>query len=61
MGQKYLGASRPESRVDAIFSTNVPEVDGVHPVPVTNFMNAQCKLYRTMGPRSRHTLTSESL
>lgn len=42
MGQKYLGA-RPEGRIDAMFNTKAPKADGVHPVPVSNFMNAQCK------------------
>ncbi|CAI6093475.1 unnamed protein product [Clonostachys chloroleuca] len=48
VGQKYLG-SRPESRADAVFSTNVPKSDGIHPVPVTNFMNAQYFSEITIG------------
>jgi saccharopepsin len=43
LSQKYLGSHRPESRADVIFNTNPPKSDGLHPVPVTNFMNAQCK------------------
>lgn len=42
LGQKYLGAHRPTSRADVIFNAQAPKSDGVHPVPVTNFMNAQC-------------------
>lgn len=34
---------RPTSRVDVMFNDNVPKVKGGHPVPVTNFMNAQCE------------------
>lgn len=49
LGQKYLGASRPESRADTIFSNKVPQADGVHPVPVTNFMNAQYFSEITIG------------
>lgn len=43
LGQKYLGSSRPESRADVIFNSQPPKSDGIHPVPVTNFMNAQCE------------------
>lgn len=44
LGQKYMG-SRPESRADVMFNGKPPKVDadGLHPVPVSNFMNAQCK------------------
>jgi saccharopepsin len=49
LGQKYMGASRPVSRADAIFNTNVPKSDGVHPVPVSNFMNAQYFSEITIG------------
>ncbi|KAK7754364.1 aspartic proteinase precursor [Diatrype stigma] len=40
LGQKYMG-SRPESHADAIFQDTSIHVDGNHPVPITNFMNAQ--------------------
>lgn len=41
LGQKYMG-SRPESHADAVFQDTSVHVDGNHPVPITNFMNAQC-------------------
>ncbi|EMR69880.1 saccharopepsin [Eutypa lata] len=40
LGQKYMG-SRPESHADAVFQDTSVHVDGNHPVPITNFMNAQ--------------------
>lgn len=42
LGQKYMGSTRPESQKDAIFQDTSVHVDGNHPVPITNFMNAQC-------------------
>jgi saccharopepsin len=49
LGQKYLGAHRPTSRADVIFNAQAPKSDGVHPVPVTNFMNAQYFSEITIG------------
>jgi hypothetical protein len=43
LGQKYMGA-RPENHVDAMFRPQRAHVKGNHPVPVSNFLNAQCKL-----------------
>jgi saccharopepsin len=43
LSQKYIGI-RPENHIDAIFKDTSIHVDGNHPVPVTNFMNAQCEL-----------------
>ncbi|RYP71831.1 hypothetical protein DL770_008069 [Monosporascus sp. CRB-9-2] len=40
LGQKYMGA-RPQNHRDAIFQDTSIHVDGNHPVPITNFMNAQ--------------------
>lgn len=48
LSQKYLGA-RPTSRADVMFSAQAPKADGVHPVPVTNFMNAQYFSEITIG------------
>ncbi|KND89290.1 Vacuolar protease A [Tolypocladium ophioglossoides CBS 100239] len=48
LGQKYMGV-RPESRADAMFKATPPKADGVHPVPVTNFLNAQYFSEITIG------------
>jgi saccharopepsin len=48
LSQKYLGA-RPTTRADVMFNAQAPKVDGVHPVPVTNFMNAQYFSEITIG------------
>jgi saccharopepsin len=48
LGQKYMGA-RPGSRADAMFNSQPPKADGMHPVPVTNFMNAQYFSEITIG------------
>lgn len=42
LGQKYMGI-RPDNHADAVFQDTSIHVDGNHPVPITNFMNAQCK------------------
>ena len=42
LGQKYMGI-RPDTHSDAVFREGAVQVDGLHPVPVSNFMNAQCK------------------
>ncbi len=43
LGQKYMGG-RPDSHADELFKSQPVGVnaDG-HPVPVSNFLNAQCK------------------
>lgn len=39
--QKYMG--KPESHMEQVFKA--PYIaDGTHPVPVSNFLNAQCTL-----------------
>jgi saccharopepsin len=43
LSQKYMGV-RPDKHSDAMFSDASIHADGSHPVPISNFMNAQCKL-----------------
>ncbi|KAI0531675.1 aspartic peptidase domain-containing protein [Xylaria digitata] len=40
LGQKYLGA-RPDSHAEAVFQGGNLHVDKDHPLPISNFMNAQ--------------------
>lgn len=40
LSQKYMGG-RPETHADAMFKNTVANVESNHPVPVSNFMNAQ--------------------
>lgn len=43
LGQKYMGI-RPQSHVDEMFKETSIHLDGQdHKVPVSNFLNAQCK------------------
>ncbi|KAK8043743.1 hypothetical protein PG994_012581 [Apiospora phragmitis] len=52
LGQKYMGG-RPESHVEAMFKdTSMHAMDKNHPVPISNFMNAQCTLLQNFH---RHT------
>ncbi|ROT35786.1 eukaryotic aspartyl protease [Sodiomyces alkalinus F11] len=48
LGQKYMGI-RPENHLDAMFSSKPVQSDGMHLVPVTNFMNAQYFSEITIG------------
>ncbi|KAK4250026.1 vacuolar protease [Corynascus novoguineensis] len=41
LGQKYMGLRPRDSHADAVFNGMVADVKGNHPVPITNFMNAQ--------------------
>jgi len=43
--QKYMGATRPgpNDHAKAIFNYAGYEAESAHPVPVSNFMNAQCE------------------
>jgi len=44
LGQKYMGI-RPTSHIDEMFKdTTIHDQKGDHTVPVSNFLNAQCKL-----------------
>jgi saccharopepsin len=43
LGQKYMGI-RPQSHIDEMFKETSVHLDGEdHKVPVSNFLNAQCK------------------
>ncbi|KAH9434279.1 saccharopepsin [Pyricularia oryzae] len=48
LGQKYLGI-RPESHQQAVFSNDAVQASGNHPVPISNFMNAQYFSEITIG------------
>jgi hypothetical protein len=55
LGQKYMGV-RPQSHADEMFKDTALHADGgAHPVPVSNFLNAQCKLLFNL--RSESILT----
>lgn len=46
LGQKYMGV-RPQSHADEMFKeTSIHEDGSDHTVPVSNFLNAQCKSIR---------------
>jgi hypothetical protein len=45
LGQKYMGI-RPETHVEQVFKAPYIADGASHPVPITNFLNAQCKLRR---------------
>ena len=55
LGQKYMGINA-QTQAEQVFKA--PYIaDGTHPVPVTNFLNAQCKL-RIRGTRHSAPLGS---
>lgn len=46
LGQKYMGI-RPQTHAGEVFrDTSIHNQKGDHLVPVSNFLNAQCKLSR---------------
>ena len=48
LGQKYMGI-RPQAHEEEMFKDTAIHADkGLHPVPVNNFLNAQCKSIRAM-------------
>jgi saccharopepsin len=52
LGQKYMGL-RPNTHPEAMFQDTSVHVDGNHPVPISNFMNAQCKQPRRGAPANQ--------
>lgn len=48
LGQKYMGI-RPETHADVMFKESTAHIDGAHPVPISNFMNAQYFSEITVG------------
>ncbi|KAK3321579.1 vacuolar protease A precursor [Apodospora peruviana] len=48
LGQKYMGV-RPQSHAEAVFQGMHADVQGNHPVPISNFMNAQYFSEITIG------------
>ena len=52
LGQKYMGI-RPEAHAQEMFKdTAIHDEKGGHEVPVTNFLNAQCKCMSLCHSRS---------
>ncbi|KAK4242939.1 vacuolar protease [Achaetomium macrosporum] len=49
LGQKYMGLRPRQSHARAVFNGMVAEVKGNHPVPISNFMNAQYFSEITLG------------
>ncbi|KAK4032754.1 vacuolar protease [Parachaetomium inaequale] len=49
LGQKYMGLRPRQSHANAVFNGMVAEVKGNHPVPISNFMNAQYFSEITIG------------
>jgi len=43
LGQKYLGIRPQGNHLDEMFRDTTYRGDSSHPVPVSNFLNAQCK------------------
>lgn len=52
MGTPYAGV---RDHSDAVFNTHVVRPEGGHPVPISNFMNAQCTLKLPNTPLLRDT------
>jgi len=50
LGQKYMGV-RPQSHTDAVFNGMKVDAKGNHPVPISNFMNAQCRDFHLLACR----------
>jgi len=44
LGQKYMGIRPQGSHIEEMFRDTTYRGDASHPVPVSNFLNAQCTL-----------------
>lgn len=49
LGQKYMGIRPQQSHADAVFAGALTDVNAKHPVPISNFMNAQYFSEITIG------------
>jgi saccharopepsin len=49
LGQKYMGVRPRQSHAQAVFNGMIADVKGNHPVPISNFMNAQYFSEITIG------------
>ncbi|AEO67991.1 348d7a61-cbd1-4ea8-b332-26079ec1e0a8 [Thermothielavioides terrestris] len=49
LGQKYMGLRPKQSHASAVFNGMPVEVEGNHPVPISNYMNAQYFSEITLG------------
>lgn len=43
LGQKYMGLRPGAGQLDEMYRDTQFKGEGEHPVPVSNFLNAQCK------------------
>lgn len=59
LGQKYMGG-RPETHADAMFKNTAANIESNHPVPISNFMNAQCTSTSMLVPVFVLAITNSS-
>src|SRR5271156_6285218 len=51
LGQKYMGI-RPQSHIEEMFKDTAIHDEKDHSVPVSNFLNAQCKPFHLIEARA---------
>jgi len=49
LGQKYMGIRPQGNHIDEMFKDTAFKGDGSHAVPISNFLNAQCKLLQQLS------------